>query len=130
MTDPIADMLSRIKNAITRRQESVDLPFSRLKEEIARLLREEGYISRAEVLSRRGKKALRVTLKYSPTGKSVIAGLRRISRPGLRAYSGWRNIPQVQDGFGTAIVSTPGGVLSGDAARQKKVGGEILCYIW
>lgn len=128
--DSIADMLIRIGNALQVKKESVDVPHSRVKEEIGKLLQGEGYINRCEVMARMNKKYLRIGLKYSSAGKKAIEGLRRVSRPGKRIYVGAGAIPRVRSGFGTAIISTPQGLLTDEGAREKKVGGEVLCYIW
>lgn len=128
--DSIADMLIRINNALKVKKETVDLPHSRMKEEIGKILLGEGYISKCEVLTRMNKKFLRLGLKYSSTNRSVIGGLRRISRPGRRIYVAAAAVPRVHAGFGTAILSTARGVVTDEEARASKVGGEVLCYIW
>lgn len=128
--DSIADMLIRINNALKVKKETVDLPHSRMKEEIGKILLGEGYISKCEVLTRMNKKFLRLGLKYSSTNKSVIEGVKRISRPGRRIYVGATAIPRVHAGFGTAVLSTARGIMTDEEARAGKVGGEVLCYIW
>lgn len=128
MQDPIADMLTRIRNAGMARHTSVAMPHSRMKESIARILKDEGYI--ADIAVEGDKlKTLKLGLKYQGR-KSVIEGLRQISTPGLRRYVGAGSIPRVLGGLGTAILSTPRGVLSGSEARKQGVGGELVCYVW
>jgi small subunit ribosomal protein S8 len=129
MTDPIADMLTRMRNALMVGAEKVDIPASRLKLEMAKVLKEEGYIKAYKVIKDRRQGILRVNLKYVD-GKSVITGLQRVSRPGRRVYVGSREIPRVMGGMGIAILTTPKGVLSDKACRRQNVGGEILCYVW
>lgn len=130
MTDPIADMFSRIKNALNTTAETVDMPHSKIKEEIAKVLVGEGYFAKLDVLKRMNKKFLRLKLKYAGNKKSVIVGLRRVSRPGRRIYADARSLPRVQAGFGTAIISTSRGVMTDEVARSKKIGGEVICYVW
>jgi len=135
MNDSLSDMFSRIQNAIARRQELVDLPSAKLKCEVARVLEEEGYIQKQEILTRGSKKILRLTLKYGRDkyGRPAIAAikhLRRISRPGSRTYIGWEKVVPVQSGYGTAILSTPRGVVTDTFARKEKVGGEVLVHVW
>jgi small subunit ribosomal protein S8 len=128
MTDPISDMLTRIRNAHRALLPTVEVPHSRLKESIAALLKKEGYVSEFSV---EGKTLKTIKLKLKYTGKKgVIEGLRRISRPGLRRYVGATEIPRVRAGLGTAILSTSQGVMTGTQARKSKVGGELLCYVW
>ena len=128
MTDPISDMLTRIRNAGLALQSLVELPHSRVKENIAKVLKQEGYI--AEVAGE-GATAKKIKLKQKFEGKkSVIEGVRRISKPGLRHYVGAEEIPRVRGGLGVAVISTPEGVMSGVQARRKNLGGEVLCYIW
>jgi small subunit ribosomal protein S8 len=130
-TDPISDMLTRIRNASRARHARVELPASRLKIEIARVLKEEGYISTYKVVDEsKTRKALRVFLKYTPDKRSVITDLRRISRPGSRRYVGATEIRAVVGGLGISIVTTPRGVMTGRAARKERVGGELLCEVW
>jgi small subunit ribosomal protein S8 len=130
MTDPIADMLSRIKTSQNARAETLDIPHSKIKEEIAKILAKEGYIGKHETLKRMNKKFLRVALKYGQNKKGIISGLRRVSKPGRRTYADARSLPRVHAGFGTAIISTSKGVMTEETAREKKIGGEVLCYIW
>lgn len=132
MTDPIADMLTRIRNGIQSRHDRVELPASKLKVEIARILKSEGFISNFKVVEEDGKPqaSLRVYLKYSENGEPVIHGIERVSRPGRRVYRGKEDIPRVLGGLGLAIVSTSKGVLSGTEAARTGVGGEVLCQVW
>ena len=131
MTDPVADMLSRIRNAITSHHERVELPASKLKVEIARILKSEGFI-RNYSLSEKDKvqPTLRIDLKYSAEGEPVIHGIERVSRPGRRVYRNKQEIPRPLGGLGLAIVSTSKGVLSGEEAAKTGVGGEVLCQVW
>ncbi len=128
MIDPIADMLTRIRNASRALLPTVQMPHSRLKESLARLLKAEGYIAEVTV-ENADQKTLKLRLKYEGK-KSVIEGLRRISRPGLRHYVGADAIPRVRGGLGVAVVSTSEGVMTGQEARKKNIGGELLCYVW
>ncbi|MCO5051596.1 MAG: 30S ribosomal protein S8 [Verrucomicrobiae bacterium] len=128
MIDPIADMLTRIRNASRALLPTVQMPHSRLKESLAKLLKAEGYIAEVTV-ENTDKKTLKLRLKYEGK-KSVIEGLRRISRPGLRNYVGADAIPRVRGGLGVAVVSTSEGVMTGQEARKKNIGGELLCYVW
>ena len=128
MTDPISDMLTRIRNAHAALLPSVDVPYSRIKENIAGILKKEGYIHEFSVEGKTAK-TLKLKLKYSGK-KGVIEGLRRISTPGLRHYVGATEMPRVRAGLGIAIVSTSQGVMSGHEARKKNVGGEVLCHVW
>jgi small subunit ribosomal protein S8 len=130
MTDPIADMLTRIRNAVSRKYESVRIPASKLKTEIAKILKEEGFIKSYAIVEEGSHKVLVVGLKYSGRNQSVIRGLRRTSRPGLRLYAGKDSIPSVQGGLGLAILSTSQGVLTGRESKRRQIGGEILCYVW
>jgi small subunit ribosomal protein S8 len=129
VTDPIADMLTRIRNAIRARHQRVDMPSSKLKAEVARVLKEEGYLSGFKVSEEGNRKLLRLTLRYDATGKSAIAKLQRISRPGRRVYAGGKEIPAVLGGLGVNILTTPRGVMTGKSARKARLGGEILCTI-
>ena len=129
MTDPIADMLTRIRNANNRRFSSVSMPSSKMKVQIAGVMRNEGYINDFGVAEDGHAKTLTIDLKYKK-GEKVIQGLERISKPGLRNYSGFREIPRVLGGLGTAIVSTSKGIIAGKKARKLGVGGEVLCYVW
>lgn len=130
INDPIADMLARIRNAIQARHERVEMPASKLKVEIARILKSEGFISNYKVADDAGRTMLRVFLKYSSEGESVIHGMERISRPGRRVYRTKSDIPRVLGGLGLSIVSTSRGVLSGSEAIRSGVGGEVLCQVW
>jgi small subunit ribosomal protein S8 len=132
MTDPIADMLMRIRNASSAKHARVDVPASKLKVEIARILKEEGFISTYKLVDdeRKVRKAIRLFLKYTPNRRSIITGLKRVSRPGARVYLGGARIRPVIGGLGLSILSTPRGVMSGRAARKAGVGGEVLCEIW
>jgi len=130
MTDPVADMLTRIRNATMRRHESVAIPASRLKGDIARLLKEEGFIAGFKLQARGTRTELKIDLKYLNEEDSVIGGLRRISSPGRRVYVGHDRIPRVKGGYGIAILSTNRGVMTDKQSRQAGVGGEVLCYVW
>jgi small subunit ribosomal protein S8 len=130
VTDPIADMLTRIRNCGMAEQEKVDIPSSRLKVRIAELLKEEGFIKNFRVIEDRKQGTLRVYLKYGPGQERVITGLRRVSKPGRRLYVGAERIPNVLGGMGMAILSTSRGVLPDREARRLRVGGEVLCYVW
>jgi small subunit ribosomal protein S8 len=136
MTDPIADMLTRIRNAVHSRQARVDMPASRLKAEIARILQDEGYIHGFKLIDEPGEKGrgtrsvIRVFLKYGPHGERVISGIERISRPGRRVYFGRDDVPPVLGGLGTSILTTSRGVMSGREAVKAGVGGEVLCNVW
>jgi small subunit ribosomal protein S8 len=130
MTDPIADMLTRIRNANLAVHDKVDVPASRLKVEVAKILRAEGYIKNFKVLEGDKHRVLRIYLKYGPGNQRIITGLRRASRPGLRVYATSRRLPRVMSGLGVAILSTSQGVMSGRAAKERAVGGEVLCYVW
>ena len=130
MTDPIADMLTRIRNGIQARHDRVELPTSKLKVELARILKSEGFINNYKVVEEQPQSVLRVYLKYSDDGEPVIHGIERVSRPGRRVYRAKDEIPRVLGGLGLAIVSTSQGVLSGADAVKKGVGGEILCQVW
>ena len=129
-TDPIADMLTRIRNAARAKHPRVDLPASRLKVEIAKILKDEGYLANFKVVDEKGKKTLRVFLRYTSDRRSVITDLQRVSRPGARRYVGKTEIKQVVGGMGISIVSTPSGLMTGQAARKEGTGGELLCEIW
>jgi small subunit ribosomal protein S8 len=130
VTDPIADMLTRIRNANTANHENVDIPASRMKRAIAEILKEEGFIRNYELVSEGPQGTLRVTLKYGPEKEKVITGLRRISRPGLRVYSSRTEIPRVLGGLGLVILSTSKGIMSGKRAKREGCGGEVLAYVW
>ncbi len=130
LSDPIADMLTRVRNAHAAEKESTEMPHSRMKSEIARILKREGFIRDYTTEGGAGKRTLRIFLKYGPNGERVIEGLRRQSRPGLRRYAGKGELPRVLGGIGVAILSTSSGIMTDREARQKNVGGEVLCYIW
>ncbi|MGZ8810728.1 MAG: 30S ribosomal protein S8 [Thermoanaerobaculia bacterium] len=130
MTDPIADMLTRIRNGIQSRHDRVELPTSKLKVEIARILKSEGFISNYKLIEDKIQPLLRIYLKYSQDGEPVIHGIERISRPGRRVYRNKQEIPRVLGGLGLAIVSTSKGVLSGTEAVKNGVGGEVICQVW
>lgn len=130
MTDPIADMLTRIRNGIQARHDRVELPASKLKAEIAKILKSEGFISNYKLVEDKTQPLLRIYLKYSDDGEPVIHGIERISRPGRRVYRNKQEIPRVLGGLGLAIISTSRGVLSGNEAAKIGVGGEILCQVW
>jgi len=130
MTDPIADMLTRIRNAQTARHDYADIPFSTLKVAVATVLKREGYIKDFEAQRDGAKGTIRVYLAYGNKREPMISGLDRVSKPGLRVYAGSGEIPRVYGGLGIAIVSTPAGVMTGKDARKQKVGGEVLCYVW
>ena len=130
LTDPVADFLTRIRNGIGARQQKVDVPASKLKLEIARILKEEGFISNYKATEEEGRKILRVYLKYSSNNEAAISRVQRVSSPGCRVYVGHNEIPRVLGGMGISILSTPRGVLSGTEARKQNVGGEILAFIW
>jgi small subunit ribosomal protein S8 len=130
ITDPIADMLTRIRNAVRARHPRVDMPASKLKAEIARIMKEEGYLSTYKVVDENKKKVLRVFFRYTNDKRSVLTGLRRISRPGCRRYVGKNEIRAVVGGMGVSILSTPRGIMTGQAARKEGVGGELLCEVW
>lgn len=130
MSDPIADMISQISNANHKFKEAVDIPVSKLKVELARVLKEEGYISNFRVAPDKRQGTLRLTMKYTPKKERVIQGVKRVSRPSLRVYRKYTEMPIVQNGLGTAIVSTSKGIMTGQDAKSKKMGGEVLCFVW
>jgi len=130
ITDPIADLLTRIRNGSRARHPRVDLPSSKLKVEIARILKDEGYITNFKVADEKGKRTLRIFLRYTPDRRSVITDLRRVSRPGSRRYIGKAGIRPVVGGMGIVILSTPRGIMTGQSARKEGVGGELLCEVW
>ena len=129
-TDPIADMLTRIRNANTAGHETVVIPASKMKKSIAAILREEGFVRSFEMVSEGPQGTLRITLKYGPEKEKVITGLRRISRPGLRVYSPRTEIPRLLGGLGLVIISTSKGIMSGKRAKREGYGGEVLAYVW
>ena len=129
-SDPIADMLTRVRNAINARHPKVDVPASKLKTEIARILKEEGYIANYKVAEEGVKKVIKIYLKYAPDNSPVITKIERVSRPGCRNYTGKSDIPRVQGGLGISILTTARGVMTGRTARKEGVGGEVLCKVW
>jgi small subunit ribosomal protein S8 len=130
ITDPIADMLTRIRNALIARHDSTDVPASKLKVSLAETLKREGFIRDFEVFEDEPKRTIRVHLAYSDKREPVIAGLQRVSKPGLRVYVQKREVPRVYGGLGVAIISTSQGVLTGREARRRGLGGEVICYVW
>ena len=130
ITDPVADMLTRIRNANTAKHESVDVPASNLKKAIAKILLDEGYIKSYEVVEDGTQGVIRIQLKYLAGKEKVISGLRRVSKPGLRVYAGADELPRVLTGLGIAIISTSKGVMTDKAARANHVGGEVLAFVW
>jgi small subunit ribosomal protein S8 len=130
LSDPIADMLTRIRNGIRARHSRVEMPSSKLKVDIARILKDEGYIGNYKVAEEGKKRVLRVALRYDADGVSVISALQRVSKPGRRVYVGSKEVPRVLGGLGIAVVTTPRGVMTGKAARQSGVGGELICNVW
>jgi small subunit ribosomal protein S8 len=130
MTDPIADMLTRMRNTLLIRTEKVDIPASRMKVELAKILKEEGFIKSYKIIKDKKQGMLRVTLKYTADNSPIISGLKRISKPGRRVYKGKDEVPKVMDGVGIAILTTSLGVLSDKSCRREGVGGEVLCYVW
>ena len=129
-TDPVADLLTRIRNAINARQQKLDVPASKLKMEIARILKEEGYLANFKATEENGQKVLRLYLKYGSNNDAAITNLARVSRPGCRVYVGHNEIPRVLGGLGISILTTPKGVMTGRQARKSGVGGEVLCEVW
>ena len=130
VTDPIADMLTRIRNALTIRRTEVMVPASKTKNAIAEILFNEGYIQKYELVDTEGYKSIKIELKYGPNGEKVIQGLKRISKPGLRVYAESADLPRVLNGLGIAIVSTNKGIMTDKEARNQKVGGEVLAFVW
>ncbi|HJB20757.1 MAG TPA: 30S ribosomal protein S8 [Candidatus Fournierella merdavium] len=130
ITDPIADLLTRIRNASCAKHPSVDVPASNLKKAICQILVDEGYIKSVQLIEDNKQGTLRLTLKYQDNGQPVIAGLRRVSKPGLRIYTNCEDMPRVMKGLGTAIISTSKGVMTDKAARAANVGGEVLAFVW
>jgi small subunit ribosomal protein S8 len=130
MTDPIADLLTRIRNASKEKHEKLEVPASRLKANVVRVLKEEGYIKNFRLVREEGRPVIKVYLKYTDHGDAVIQGIKRISRPGLRRYSGYEELPRPLGGAGISIISTSKGVLTGQRARSQKLGGEVLCEVW
>lgn len=130
VTDPIADFLTRIRNGLRARHKTVEIPSSKLKLQIAQILREEGYIAGFRLMEDGARKRMEVRLKYGSDNEPIISNLQRISRPGRRVYVGSRQVPRVLGGMGINILTTPKGVMTGKSARQQHVGGEILCEVW
>jgi len=130
--DQLSDLLTRIRNASLRQKDRVDVPHGKLKLEVVRILKEEGFVANYKTFFANGNKrgTIRVFLKFSPEKEAVIRGIQRVSKPGLRIYRSYREIPRVRGGFAVTILSTPQGVLTGKQAKAKKVGGEILCQVW
>jgi small subunit ribosomal protein S8 len=130
--DQLSDLLTRIRNANLRQKDRVDVPHGKLKLEVVRILKEEGFVANYKTFFANGNKrgTIRVFLKFSPEKEAVIRGIQRVSKPGLRIYRSYREIPRVRGGFAVTILSTPQGVLTGKQAKEKKVGGEILCQVW
>jgi small subunit ribosomal protein S8 len=130
MTDPIADMLTRIRNAVSSKHDNVMMPSSKLKVAIAQVLKVEGFIRDFSVSQEPPRTMLKIDLSYTGRKEPVLSGIKRVSKPGLRVYVQKREIPRVLGGLGVAILSTPEGVMTGQHARQKSIGGEVLCYVW
>lgn len=130
MTDPIADMLTRIRNASSANHDQVDIPASRVKRELVRIFKEEGYVRDFKIVEDAGRQVIRVFLKYGPNKGKVITGIKRISKPGLRVYAKHDAIPRVLGGLGIAVLSTSLGVMTDKNARKTGVGGEVICYVW
>ena len=130
MTDPIADMLTRIRNSNNAKHKSVDVPASNTKKEIAEILLNEGYIKSYDVIDDNKQGVIRIDLKYTKDGERVISGLKRISKPGLRVYVNSEDVPKVLGGLGIAIISTSKGIVTDKVARTENVGGEVICYVW
>jgi small subunit ribosomal protein S8 len=130
ITDQIGDMLTRIRNAATVRHDTVEMPASKLKIAVLKILKEEGFITDFEVIKGKPEKLIKIRLRYQDNSKSFISGIERVSKPGLRVYAQHNEIPRVYGGVGIAILSTPKGVLTGQEARRQSVGGEVICYVW
>jgi small subunit ribosomal protein S8 len=130
MTDPIADMLTRVRNALRAGHSKVDMPRSRIKRDIARIMLDHGFISGVDEIDRGPQGLIRLKLRYLSEGSPAITGLSRVSRPGLRRYTGAAKLPRVQGGLGVAVMSTSSGIMTGHEAKERNVGGEVLCYIW
>ncbi|MEG2014073.1 MAG: 30S ribosomal protein S8 [Anaerovoracaceae bacterium] len=130
MTDPIADMLTRIRNANMVKHETVDVPASNMKKELARILLEEGFVRGYDVIEDGKQGIIRIQLKYGQTGERVISGLKRISKPGMRVFAAKEELPKVLNGLGISIISTSKGILTDKQARNEGVGGEVICYVW
>ena len=130
MTDPIADMLTRVRNANTVRHENVDVPASNIKKELARILLEEGFVKGYDVIEDGKQGLIRLQLKYGKNGEKVITGIKRISKPGMRVYADNHSVPKVLNGLGISIISTSKGILTDKQARELGIGGEVICYVW
>jgi small subunit ribosomal protein S8 len=130
LSDPIANMLTVIRNANRVKKEKVDIPSSKLKMEIIKIFKNEGYIKNFKIIEEGKRSYIRIYLKYTPAGKSIIHNLLRVSKPGLRVYRKKHDLPRIYNGFGTSIISTSKGVLTDKKAREKNLGGEVICYIW
>ena len=130
MTDPIADMLTRIRNANMVKHETVDVPASNMKKELARILLEEGFVRGYDVIEDGKQGIIRIQLKYGQAGERVISGLKRISKPGMRVYASKNEVPRVLNGLGISVISTSKGVITDKQARKENVGGEVICYVW
>ena len=130
MTDPIADMLTRVRNASSVQHDTVDIPASNIKKEIARILLEEGYITGYDVIEDGKQGLIRMQLKYGKNGEKVITGIKKISKPGMRVYADRNNVPKVLNGIGISVISTSKGIVTDKQARELGVGGEVICYVW
>lgn len=130
VSDPVADMLTKIRNASMARHDRVDIPTSRLKLEVVKILKNEGYVKNFKKITNEGKNFIRVFLKYDDEAQPIIHGIKKISTPGRRIYSGYKKMPRIYNGYGTLIVSTSVGVTTGRKATEKKVGGELICSVW
>jgi small subunit ribosomal protein S8 len=130
LSDPIANMLTKIRNGLRIRREEVDIPLSRTKEKIAEILKNEGFIKDYRVVGKDIKKNIKIMLKYGPNNEDIITGLRRISKPSLRVYVPTEELPRVMGGLGIAIISTSKGIMTEKQSRREKVGGEVICYVW
>ena len=130
MTDPIADMLTRVRNASSVQHDTVDIPASNIKKEIARILLEEGYIKGYDVIEDGKQGIIRMQLKYGKNGEKVITGIKKISKPGMRVYADRNNVPKVLNGIGISVISTSKGIVTDKQARELGVGGEVICYVW
>src|SRR5574344_67586 len=129
-SDPVADMLTKVRNAVEVRHEKVDIPASKLKLEIVKILKTEGYIKNFKKVQEEGMSIIRIFLKYDDQNNPVIHGMKKLSTPGRRVYSGYKDLPRVYNGYGTVIVSTSAGVTTGKKATEKMVGGELICAVW
>lgn len=130
MTDPIADMLTRVRNASSVHHDTVDVPASNIKRELARILLEEGYIKGYDVIEDGKQGLIRIQLKYGKAGEKVITGIKKISKPGMRVYADKTNVPKVLNGIGISVISTSKGIVTDKQARELGVGGEVICYVW